>query len=29
MPEGLELAGTYTDLDSFMEDDTCCQTIGD
>jgi DNA-binding transcriptional MerR regulator len=27
MPEGLELAGTYTDLDSFMEDDTCCQTL--
>ncbi len=27
MPDGLELAGTYTDLDSFMEDDTCCQTL--
>jgi len=27
MPEGLELAGTYTDLEAFLEDDTCCDTL--
>lgn len=27
MPEGLELAGTYTDLDAFLEDETTCDTL--
>ncbi|MEJ2459554.1 MAG: MerR family transcriptional regulator [Novosphingobium sp.] len=27
MPQGLELAGSYTDLDAFLEDDTCCDTL--
>jgi DNA-binding transcriptional MerR regulator len=27
MPEGLELAGTYTDLESFLEDETECDTL--
>jgi DNA-binding transcriptional MerR regulator len=27
MPEGLELAGAYTDLASFLEDETTCDTV--
>jgi len=27
MPQGLEMAGTYTDLDSFLEDETRCDTL--
>jgi len=27
LPEGLELAGTYTDLESFLEDETECDTL--
>lgn len=27
LPEGLELAGTYTDLDAFIEDETSCDTL--
>jgi len=27
LPEGLELAGTYTDLDAFLEDETDCDTL--
>lgn len=27
LPEGLELAGAYTDLDSFLEDETECDTL--
>ena len=27
LPEGLELAGAYTDLDSFLEDETNCDTL--
>lgn len=27
MPEGLELAGTYSDLEAFLEDDTECDTL--
>ena len=27
MPEGLEMAGAYTDLESFLEDDTECTTL--
>jgi len=27
LPEGLELAGTYTDLESFLEDETDCDTL--
>ncbi len=27
MPEGLEMAGAYTDIDSFLEDETECDTL--
>lgn len=27
LPEGLELAGAYTDLESFLEDETNCDTL--
>ena len=27
LPEGLELAGTYTDLESFLEDETECDSL--
>jgi DNA-binding transcriptional MerR regulator len=27
LPEGLELAGTYTDLEAFLEDETDCDTL--
>jgi len=27
MPEGLELAGAYSDLDAFLEDETTCDTL--
>ena len=27
MPEGLEMAGAYTDLESFLEDETECDTL--
>ncbi|MCB1785537.1 MAG: MerR family transcriptional regulator [Gammaproteobacteria bacterium] len=27
LPEGLELAGAYTDLDAFLEDETTCDTL--
>ena len=27
LPEGLELAGAYTDLDAFLEDETECDTL--
>ena len=27
MPQGLEMAGAYTDLESFLEDDTDCDTL--
>lgn len=27
MPQGLELAGAYTDLDAFLEDETECDTL--
>lgn len=27
LPEGLELAGTYTDVEAFMEDETTCDTL--
>ena len=27
MPEGLELAGAYTDLEAFLEDETTCDTL--
>ena len=27
MPEGLEMAGTYSDLDAFLEDETECDTL--
>jgi DNA-binding transcriptional MerR regulator len=27
MPEGLELAGAYTDIESFLEDETECDTL--
>jgi len=27
VPDGLELAGTYTDLESFLEDETECDTL--
>jgi DNA-binding transcriptional MerR regulator len=27
LPQGLELAGTYTDLESFLEDETKCDTL--
>jgi hypothetical protein len=27
MPQGLEMAGAYTDIDSFLEDETECDTL--
>ena len=27
LPDGLELAGTYTDLDAFLEDETLCDSL--
>lgn len=27
LPEGLELAGTYTDIDAFLEDETRCDSL--